>query len=87
MGVNRIGMKPTMPCPVLSEILDADVVARVPAHGHAYRVKTDQDVEAWVWGYLTACLATGVGYDEARDVVTMAMIERCKLQQALEGAR
>lgn len=64
-----------MPCPVLSEILDADVVARVPAHGRAYQVKTDQDVEAWVWGYLVACLATGVGYDEARDVVTTAMLK------------
>ena len=63
-----------MTCPVLSEILNVIVVARVPAHGHAYRVKPDQDTEAWVWGYLVACLATGMGYDEARDVVTMAMV-------------
>src|ERR1700690_1622261 len=61
-------------CPGLSEILNVIVVARVPAHGHAYRVNPHQDTEAGVLRYVVGCLATGMGSDEARDVGPMAMV-------------
>jgi hypothetical protein len=63
-------------CPVLREVLDPAVVARVPTRGHAYAVKSSQDAEPWAWSYLAACLATALGYDEARAVVLFVMTER-----------
>lgn len=67
-----------MTCPVLHEILNSKVVALIPVSGHAFSLKLHREAEAWVWTYLAACLATGVGYDEARAVVEIVVGQRSR---------
>ena len=60
---------------VLAEVLDPTVVARVPVTGNERRTRRGEDSDPWVWTYLVACLATGLGYDEARAVVAVVAVE------------
>jgi len=51
--------------------LDRGVASRIPAQTRACQAASapGPNTQGWVWTYLTAVLATAVGYDEAREVV------------------
>jgi len=51
--------------------LDRGVVSRIPAQTRSCQAASAPglNTQGWVWTYLTAVLATAVGYDEAREVV------------------
>lgn len=52
--------------------LDRSVVAQISIGSKTnkiYRPGGGEHGSAWVWPYLTACLATALGLDEARSVV------------------
>lgn len=54
------------------QVLDRSRVARVSTGTRADKIYRPGEAEgsaAWVWTYLGACLATCLGYDEARQVV------------------
>jgi len=51
--------------------LDPVIVGQIPAQTRHNQAASDPcpNTQGWAWTYLTACLATAVGYDEAREVV------------------
>ena len=52
--------------------LDRSVVSKIPLGSKTnkiYRPGGGEHGSAWVWPYLTACLATALGLDEARAVM------------------
>jgi hypothetical protein len=58
--------------------LDRRLVARISVGDRVdkiYRPGDGEHAEAWAWSYLVACLATALGYDEAREVVRMVYQE------------
>lgn len=51
------------------------ILARIPLSTHTNTgASAGTDTESWVWTFLRAALATGVGYDEAREVVKFVQI-------------
>lgn len=54
--------------------LDRFVVGKISIGSKVDKIYRPGDgacADAWAWTYLTACLATYVGYDEAREVVRL----------------
>lgn len=54
--------------------LDREVVGKISTGSKILKIYLPGDgtcSDAWVWTYFTACLATFLGYDESRAVVSM----------------
>jgi hypothetical protein len=49
--------------------LDPEIIRKIPLADYANRTTSKTNTEGWVWTYLKACLATEIGYEEARAVV------------------
>jgi hypothetical protein len=59
----------------LKDIFDPLILARIPLATHTNTgASAGADTESWVWTFLRAALATGVGYDEAREIVRTVQI-------------
>ena len=59
----------------LKDVFDLDILARIPLATHTNTgASAGTDTESWVWTFLRASLATGVGYDEAREIVRIVQI-------------
>jgi hypothetical protein len=62
-----------------SHFLDRSVVAQISIGSKTnkiYRPGGGEHGSAWVWTYLTACLATAIGLSEARVVVEVVQYGR-----------
>ena len=57
--------------------LNLAVIEQIPAQTRHNQAASDPcpNTQGWAWTYLTACLATAVGYDEARKVINQVQRE------------
>lgn len=73
------------------DLLNRDKVMLIPL-GHEVHVRSGVENDSWAWTYLTACLASAIGLDEATAVVCTVQLEEIaehylRTLGVLEGGR